>query len=151
MTRKLYFIDSCFDKKHDATTTDISAHVCMQCVHHPRFINMRALRMHCRVKHNMRNDMRLYAGADCICQCCQNKYSTRLRLLSHLSDGRRTRCTSWILTHGVPFEAHVLDLLEQVDSKARSDARKKGLSQPLSTAPALHASGRKVGRAFTCS
>ena len=99
----------------------------------------RALAMHERMKHAAGSTVKAWAGATGVCCVCGTQLSTRLRLIAHLSDrrirGNRQPCCS--LLHRFPqVEAAEQHRLDELDKLARSAARRRGNTQPLSAAPA---------------
>jgi hypothetical protein len=90
--------------------------------------------------------MRRFANGDGVCQCCASVFSTRLRLIAHLSDARRPACRDWILLNGTPLDEVRVSDLDASDRKSRSEARKLGLTQPKSAQPAVNSHGKQIGR-----
>ena len=148
MVAELHFLDSICDKHISAVATDIvRAFRCDVCGDSCTFASERALRTHKRMKHGIRTDMRFYADADGTCQCCETLFSTRLRLIAHLSDARRTKCRDWLLTQGRQLDCVIVATLDARDKDARQVARTGGLTLPRSHGPAINVQGHTVGRA----
>eukprot|EP00959_Pyramimonas_sp_CCMP1952_P467082 9491019-Pyramimonas_sp.AAC.1 len=101
-----------------------------------------------RVKHGVRNVMRMCAGRDGKCQACQTVLSTRLGLLAHLNR-QANQCGEWALTNCAPWHGEEVAALDEIDAMARHSARKAGLKHPKSGEAAVKADGadgRLVGR-----
>ena len=72
---------------------------------------------------------------------------TRLRVIKHVSDKRRTKCSSIILGGQVPrVENEQIQILEELDRAARREACKNGHTAVPAVGQAKNASGRCVGR-----
>ena len=144
---ELHFSASVCDKTSstDSIPSDVlDVHKCPTCT--AAFASLRALRSHERTKHKKQTDMRLYADSSATCMCCHTVFSTRLRLIAHLSDARRPSCTEWVAKHGAPLERSVVEGLDAADRDARRVARAAGLTQPRSTKPAVSVTGKQIGR-----
>ena len=111
----------------------------------PAFTTRKALHTHLRRCHNIRINARKYIGADFACPVCNTIFSTRLRAIAHLSDGRRTECSSQLagLPELAPSEVVRLDA---IDSELRREAFRDGHSRPLATSQARRCDGSAVGR-----
>ena len=103
-----------------------------------RFESERALKMHCRVKHQARSKVKSWCGDDNRCCVCGLTFSTRLRLIAHLTDSRirfgRQPCQRF-LNRFPQIPPEVCARLDQLDKQARLKAHRKGTTQPRSTAP----------------
>ena len=99
------------------------------------FPTQRALKMHCRVVHSLRCVPKAYAPGSGQCMLCLKVFSTRLRLIAHLTEtrqrgpiapcGLRLGCVA-------PLPAREVARLDELDREARRAARRKGLTQPRS-------------------
>ena len=122
-------------------------HVCSMCV--KAFCSSKALKSHRRVVHCERSVMRYYAHTDGICPVCRACFNTRLRLLAHLDDSRRTRCHDIILADDACTYARLsdslVDTLDEIDGEARKAARKQGHTHPIASGSATTADGKKIG------
>ena len=122
----------CDSRKHPPDCLP-ALHICGQCQH--SFESVRALRTHQRFAHKQRSSRKAYAGEDGKCQICSVVFSTRLRLIAHLTDTRRRgqRSPCGLQLHLCdplsPAEVERLDLL---DTESRRKARRAGLTQPRS-------------------
>ena len=108
------------------------------------FTTSKALLSHERQKHRMRNPLRVYLGAACICPACKVQYSTRTRLLAHVSEKRRrgkaSTCHEALLSGMYDrLDDNEVQKLDDIDRQLRSAARKSGHTQPLAIAPAKRA------------
>eukprot|EP00973_Karenia_brevis_P073785 10255529-Karenia_brevis.AAC.1 len=110
------------------------------------FASERALRSHQRSKHGLRSSVKCYADADGRCKACRTTFSSRLRLIAHLSDKRRTACLRFCTAHVQPLSTAESDRLDMQDREERKAARRAGHTQPLSKARAIKCNGSYVGR-----
>ena len=99
--------------------------------------SQRALDMHSRVAHGKRCEIRRWAADSGICVVCQTTFSTRLRLIGHLTESRiragRQPCRQELhLYPQLPDEE--IARLDAIDREARLKARRQGHTQPLSQA-----------------
>ena len=99
------------------------------------FESERALAMHMRFKHQSRSQVGRWCGGDCVCVVCGQGFSTRLRLIAHLTDSRvrfgRQPCHKFI--HRFPMLAAAeQERLDLIDRAARRAAQRKGCTQPKS-------------------
>ena len=80
---------------------------------------------------------------------CKTIFHTRLRLLAHLSDKRRTACQSAILDAPDvyrPLSDERISELDALDRVTRSDARQRGHTHPVACRTAVTAEGKRIGR-----
>ena len=119
---------------HCHSTLDFPAHLVVFF-----FESQKAVLQHNRVTHGHRSDVKMWAGADCRCIVCGSTFSTRLRLIAHLTENRvrrgRPPCRA-SLQCIPPLAPDVVCALDLLDTKHRRDARHNGHTQPLTTAPA---------------
>ena len=109
------------------------------------FACSRALHMHCMKLHAIRSIFRYYADADGVCPICSSDFLTRLRLISHLSDPRRTKCSVHLHLVTKLTEARVEEL-DQHDRYLKQASKKQGHSHVLAVGQATSASGRLLGK-----
>jgi len=100
------------------------------------FDSQRALDSHVRAKHKIRCDIRTYVGDTTVCPACSTKFSSRVGLITHLSDKRRPRCPARVREVCVPISDELASQLDEVDKASRRDAQRKGYSHPLAAVPA---------------
>ena len=145
---QLFFTDSVCDNQRatEGEPPPVASYSCTHCSDRA-FGTRQALQTHMRVKHGVRNIMRLYASHDCKCQACHTVFSTRLRLLAHLNR-QANQCGEWVLTNCAPLPDEEVAALDEIDALARRSAHKAGLKHPKSRGPAVKADGRRVGRVF---
>ena len=97
VVRELFWDTSCVDPVRYVDTITSSSITCTECIgttgETRQFMSVKALLRHQRVKHGFRNPMRLFADKSGVCGACGTNFRTKLRLLDHLSDSRRTHCT----------------------------------------------------------
>ena len=120
---------------------------CAECA--ARFLTARALASHARRKHGVRAAQREFAHGSGVCQVCLSSFGTRLRLLRHMCDSRRTRCWDAILADPAGFsklEAEELVTLDLADRAHRREAQREGRSLPVSVGPARNAEGKVIGQ-----
>ena len=67
--------------------------ICTTCPGRPAFFSDKALKQHQRIKHGVTNIMKYYVHCTS-CPVCRRFFVTRLRCIAHLSDKRRTKCSS---------------------------------------------------------
>ena len=132
-----FFESVCDRSRVDAPDCAVASFQCLACP--ASFGTSKALQQHSRSKHGARTDRRHYAPADGICQSCNKKFSTRLRLIAHWSDSRRPQCWSWIISNGIPLPARLVAELDNADKVQRNEARRNGHSRPLSTGRVVQA------------
>ena len=106
----------------------------------------KALKSHMRVKHGVLSPQRLFAGSDGKCASCSTAVGSRLRLLAHLSDTRRTAC--WTHVHLLrPMRVSACAVLDAADTMSRRRAWKIGHSHAIAHGAAIRSNGRPKGRA----
>ena len=110
------------------------------------FPTHRALKCHQRKAHGCRSSVKKYADADGVCICCGTVFSSRLRLVAHLTDRRRPKCWEYVQLHGKPLSDYRCEELDAADRAAQTEARRQGHTQPMSSAPARTKDGRAIGR-----
>ena len=82
-----------------------------------------------------------------VCGACGTNFRTRLRLLDHLSDSRRTHCRDVCDSGTVTkLSNERVEELDELDRVARTSARQSGHSHEIAQLPALSSNGRVVGR-----
>ena len=144
---EVHFLHSACDKHLAENDSDLvhafRCDLCVDCT----FASERALKAHKRAKHQVRTEIRFFADEDGQCQCCRTAFSSRLRLVAHLSDARRPSCREWMFVHGSKLDETRVAELDELDKAARNTARAGGLTQPLSRGPAYSARGKILGRA----
>jgi len=149
----IFFTHSCNDKLSKGSCVPGNyQYICHTCTPQedgtrPSFATSKALESHQRTKHKQLNIFRFYVNADGICPVCRTVFNSRIRCLAHLSDRRRTNCSSQIRAgcfRKLP-EATVL-LLDLADREARREAQRSGHSHPIAQVPAARRNGSVVGR-----
>ena len=110
-------------------------------------MSVKALLCHQRTKHGFRNPMRFFADDDGVCGACGTNFRTRLRLMDHLSDARRTHCRD-VCNGGTvtKLSNERVEELDELDRVARTAARQSGHSHVIAQLPALSSNTRVVGR-----
>ena len=106
------------------------------------FPNRKSLLSHTRVKHSRWSDCARAVGPSSCCPVCCMQFSSRTRLIAHLSEirsrGKRIITCGGVVRAGsvreVPQEA--FQKASRDDREARRKARKRGCTQPLSVWPA---------------
>ena len=82
------------------------------------------------------------------CPVCKTEFRSRLRVIAHLSDARRTRCRDVICSNMADYPvlseeaAMQLDLIDRFD---RAAARKEGHTHPIAVGSAVTALGKRIG------
>ena len=78
-------------------------------------------------QHGFRNPMRFFADDDGVCGACGTNFRTRLPLLDHLSDSRRTHCRD-VCNGGTvtKLSNERVEELDEMDRVARTSARQSG-------------------------
>ena len=112
------------------------------------FPTQRALMSHMRAKHKVRARQRFYAGADAVCVACGTAFHTRLRLLAHLCDRRRTKCWQAIMNQPdkfPPLPGTEVEALDDLDREARRLAWKAGHTHPVAVGSAVTSGGKRIG------
>ena len=148
--KTLFFVGSVCDRQASSPETCIRQWTCAVCSVNgisPCFQSAKALAMHCRIKHGVKNPMRFFVDSDGVCPCCKTNFQTRLRCLAHLSDTRRPKCRDEILPGAMPpLTIEAVRRLDDIDRNEQRKAWRSGHSQPLATTPAVTATGRLTGR-----
>lgn len=144
---QLFFFESVLDRERCADVCGdlVKAFPCTRCAT-VSFATEKALQSHMRAKHKIKCDARKYAPADATCMCCGTKFSVRPRLVAHLTDRRRTTCIDFVVQHCSPMDETLVSELDEIDRKLRTQARKKGLTQPKSCSQAVAQNGKRLGR-----
>jgi len=118
---------------------------CSICVPSVRFCTEKGLLSHMRSKHGHRNPFVKFL--DCgSCPVCRTDFETRERCMGHLSDKRRPKCRSALLSGNFPIVPD--DIIARLDDEARArskKARKAGHSHAIAVNPARTANGRILG------
>ena len=79
---------------------------------------------------------------------CQTNFITRLRVLKHVCDKRRTKCSKRILSGEFPtVSKEALVFLEDADRASKRAAKRGGHTSVPALGQAKRADGRKIGRA----
>ena len=92
--------------------------------------------------------MRFYADVQGTCLVCKTCFNTRLRLLAHLDDSRRSRCRDAILRDGDTYRKLDVDRVAELDMKDREDrktVKRQGHSHPIAVLSATTAAGKRIG------
>ena len=100
------------------------------------FDSQRALDSHVRAKHKIRCDIRTYVGDTTVCPACSTKFSSRVGLITHLSDKRRPQYPARVREVCAPISDELASQLDEIDKASRRDAQRKGYSHPLAAVPA---------------
>ena len=143
----------CDRSSGNGSVATLAGEVCFSCTLCPaKFGNSKALSAHMRSLHKIRCLQRLYAPGNGRCLVCSTTFSTRLRLIAHLSDTRVGRNKCWRQIISQPSQFTALDELElaaldNIDRVNRREAARVfgPRSHPRSTAPALSSDGRLIG------
>ena len=150
LVAKVFFIESCLDV-HGTVTSPAHNFVCHECVASKvlgktSFATAKALQSHQRVKHGTRNNICMYIGDTATCPSCKTVFSSRLSVVSHLSDSRRPKCRDAVLANCPILEPSVVAELNAQLTNMRRVARQCGRSHHIVTAPAVNAQGKQTGR-----
>jgi len=137
-----FFLHSVHDRVRPTYAIGVrNAFVCVQCsdaglgARHV-FDSQRALDSHSRTKHGVRSDIRTFIGATTVCPSCSVKFSSRVGLITHLSDKRRPKCPTFVREHYAPIGQELLVHLDALDAALRRNAQRLGYSRPLAHVPA---------------
>ena len=135
------FVSVC-DRNHEhaATTANLhSEHICTECLHEGSritFASGKALQCHRRVKHGVRSCLKSFVDDSHTCPVCHTKFSSRLRVIAHLSEKRKrgrasTTCGSKLLTSNCErLPDSVVSSLNARDASEVRAAKRKGRVQP---------------------
>ena len=124
--------------RSSALLTDGPFFACVAC--DKAFATWRAKAMHDRVKHSSSSALtpdvpKAYAPESGTCPVCKVTFSTRLRLIAHLTDrrvrGKRVPCMNRVVPE-MRLPAATLEALDAQDRLARRAAQQSGLTQPRS-------------------
>ena len=138
----------------DARNTQVShAHVCDICQRkglHVWFNTAKALGMHARAAHGVRNSLRVYLDASGQCPVCRVNFGSRTRCLVHISERRcrgksQSTCRS-VLESGrfQPLPQNIVTKLDDDDRLKRRHAASLGHSQPRAVVTAKRSRTRAV-------
>ena len=141
----LHFEDSCCESaaapsQGGGGTRPFACHIAA-------FATAKARDQHLRIQHGVRCLQRSFAPASAVCPVCGTQFGSRLRLLAHLCDSRRTTC--WYTIRGNPIQypplpaAQVAEL-DEADILRRRSAQQLGYSHALARGPARRADGSVV-------
>ena len=113
-------------------------HVCTICQCNgvavaPSFPTEKDLLSHKRAKHGIKCNARLYIDSDATCPVCLTQFGSRLRAIAHLSDQRRTQCSSQLLRLTLVHPERVASL-DALDRAERREAQRDGKSHPRARA-----------------
>ena len=147
----LHFIDSVCDVRAGPDGAAVCRpFACAECG--VAFETSKQYTQHRRSRYGERCPQRFYAPASGVCPACESTFGTRLALLSHLCDSRRSACWQTIVNHPgkytkmLPQEVATLDAL---DRTARTAAKRLGHSHALATGGCVRKDGTPVGRPTT--
>jgi hypothetical protein len=113
----------------------VLAHRCSACG--ASFANAKALESHRKAKHKTRAAFTSMIGSSRVCPCCHVEFSTRTRLLAHISEkrnrgGRKYSCNMLFAAGLVrPLGEDELSSAYAADTEARTLARKAGHTVPI--------------------
>ena len=130
---ELFWDTSCVDPVRHLDTITSSSITCTECIgttgETRQFMSVKALLCHQRTKHGFKNPMRFFADGDGVCGACGTNFRTKLRLLDHLSDARRTHCRD-VCNGGrvTKLSNERVEELDELDRVARTVARQSGHS-----------------------
>ena len=111
-------------------------HKCTVC--NSTFASLKALQAHERARHRKRTKLASLVGSSKVCPCCHVQFSTRSRLLAHVSEkrirGARSYSCHTLMSAGlVPaVGTEELNTALAADTAARTEARKAGHTVPIS-------------------
>ena len=142
----LHYSHSALDREKIDTETDALTYGCSVC--HASFASAKARDQHRRAKHGVKQEQRFFAKTDGVCPICDAKLCTRLRLLAHLSDRRRTRCWDEIQKSPADFrlDGDTVEMLDAADRRERTLARRAGHSHVLAKGQSYLGDGKVAGR-----
>ena len=142
----LVYTESKLDREVPLPTSIPNTWVCQVCTVHA-FPTRKALSAHQRTKHGMKSPMRFGADATGVCPVCLTSFSSRIRLLYHLTDGRRTKCGDAIEAGTYPeLSQSRVDELDESDRLETRGVYREGRTQVKSKGQAFASSGRLVSR-----
>ena len=144
---QIFFTSSCLEVSQLAQSVVQSRMFsCNVCNKH--FSSNKSLMEHNGVVHGEKSLMGWYGDADGICPVCKTNFRTRIRLLKHLCDSRRTMCRDSILENSSLYsrltDCRVFDL-DDFDRLELKNARRSGSSQPIAFCSALTVQGKRIG------
>ena len=142
VVRELCWDMSCVDPVRHLDTITSTSITCAECIgttgEMRQFMSVEALLCHQRMKHGFKNPMRFFADEGGVCGACGTNFRTRLRLLDHLSDARRTHCRDVCNSGTVTkLSNERVGEFNELDRVARTSARKSGHSHVIAQLPAL--------------
>ena len=121
--------------------------MCAQCSPVVKFSTDKVLQSHRRSKHGVRSYVPQYIDDSGICPICRTKFGSRIRVVAHLSDSRRVKCSSRILAGECPpLSVEVVTALNVRDRELKRSALRDGHTHAIAAGAATDAQGRTVGR-----
>ena len=141
----LHFVESQCDSHVQSVTGSPALH-CRCDVCSASFASSKTLQSHQRVKHGHRVPQRFYCDLNGMCPVGKTYFNTRLRLLAYLSDKRRDKCWSQIISNTDLYPALPQNRVEELDAsdkQARATARKDGHSHPIAVGCARTVQGAR--------
>ena len=145
LVAEVFFVHSILDERAEASMAD-PLFACTLC-EGSNFSSNQALLQHMRTKHDQKLRVSAYIDGSGRCPTCLTFFNTRLRVLKHLSDSRRTKCTTNILNGSHPLlDRAERDRLDEADRVQKRLARRNGHTSVPAVGPAQRANGKRVGR-----
>ena len=148
----LFVSHSSSDSQPSPSSSSTSIDICNQCPANsegqfPSWSTQKALASHMRAKHKEKCMFRVYIDADGVCPVCKTQFKSRIRCLAHVSDKRRTKCSSALVAgHYKQLATVTVERLDLSDREERRLAQQSGHSQPIAKGSARTACGRVIGR-----
>ena len=148
----IYYTSSVSDSHASASNCSSNTYICNTCpaAHdgsRPCWSTQKALDSHLRAKHGVLSVYRIYVDGSGVCPVCKTKFNSRLRCIAHLSDSRRKKCSTALVTGTYPtLDACTVTKLDLLDRESRRQAQQAGHTHPLAHKPAIKSDGKIVGR-----
>ena len=125
-------------------------HVCQLCIgaSAASFSTAQGLAQHMRIKHTKHSIIHNFVDDSGVCPNCATNFVSRIRVISHLSDTRpsRCRCRNAVLSGDIVPELspEFVAKLNSRDREFKKQALRDGHTHALAAVPAI-ASGRRIG------
>ena len=148
LVAKLNFVESVLDTCCPIVHAQhLNTHVCDLCPEpRPSFPSAKACNQHMRIRHAIKSPVKVYIDGSGVCPICQTNFSSRLRVLAHVSDTRRPKCRDQILAGAcAPLPRAVFSKLEAKDRSSLKAARKQGNTHVIATQSAITKQGKCIG------
>ena len=141
------FVGSVLDSVAHGSTSLLAQFVCTEFpAPRPCFSSAKALASHMRARHGARSPIKRYVDDSATCPSSNFFFCTRVRVIKHLSNARRTTCRDRILAEdALLLTLSLFQKLEARDRVLRMEALHSSHTHPIASGSARTAAGRRIG------